>query len=82
MSTLSMWKFRAILLAFILAVAPLSVVLHAQDMEEAVVVNVPFAFGERISALCRWPVHHSHGTTTTSWSVRGETRAGLAHGVV
>lgn len=44
MSTLPMWKFRAIIFAFILALAPLSAALHAQDTDEAVVVNVPFAF--------------------------------------
>ena len=34
MSTLSMWKFRASLFAIILAVAPSSAALHAQDMDE------------------------------------------------
>lgn len=46
MSTLSMWKFSANLLAVILAVAPSSVVSQAQNIEDSVVVNVPFAFGD------------------------------------
>jgi len=46
MSTLSIWKFSASLLAVILAAAPSSLVSQAQDMEESVVVNVPFAFGD------------------------------------
>jgi hypothetical protein len=44
MSTLSSRKFRAILFAVILAVTPFSVASHAEDLEGAVVVNVPFAF--------------------------------------
>jgi hypothetical protein len=44
MSTMSTWKLRAILFTVILAVAPLSAASHAQDLDEAVVVNVPFAF--------------------------------------
>jgi hypothetical protein len=44
MSTLSSWKFRAIMFAVILAIAPFSVASHAEDIEGAVVVNVPFAF--------------------------------------
>jgi hypothetical protein len=44
MSTLSMSKFRAILLAITFAGAPLCGASHAQDLEGAVVVNVPFAF--------------------------------------
>ena len=44
MSTLSMSKFRAILLAITFAGAPLCPASHAQDLEGAVVVNVPFAF--------------------------------------
>jgi hypothetical protein len=46
MGPLSMWKFRAIFFTVILAVAPSSAVSHAQDTEDAVVVNVPFAFGD------------------------------------
>ena len=44
MSTLSMSKLRAILLAITFAGAPLCPASHAQDLEGAVVVNVPFAF--------------------------------------
>jgi hypothetical protein len=44
MSILSMSKVRAILLAVVVAGAPLSLASHAQDLEGAVVVNVPFAF--------------------------------------
>jgi hypothetical protein len=43
MSALSMVKFRAILFAVILTVAPLSLASQAEDLEGAVVVNVPFA---------------------------------------
>lgn len=46
MSTLSIWKFSASLLAVILAAAPSSLVSQAQFVEESVVVNVPFAFGD------------------------------------
>ena len=46
MSTLSMWKFSASLLAVILAVASSSVVSQAQNIEDSVVLNVPFAFGD------------------------------------
>ena len=46
MSTLSMWKFSASLLAVILAAAPSSLVSQAQNLDESVVVNVPFAFGD------------------------------------
>ncbi len=46
MNTLSMLKFRGICFAIILAVAPLSAASHAQNIEDAVVVNVPFAFSD------------------------------------
>jgi hypothetical protein len=47
MNTLSIWKLRAILFAVILTVAPLSATLHAEDLDDAVVINVPFAFQNR-----------------------------------
>ncbi len=46
MSTLSKWKFSASLIAVILAAAPSSLVSQAQNLDESVVVNVPFAFGD------------------------------------
>ncbi len=44
MNTLSISKSRAGLFAAVLAVAPLSPVLHGQDVGMIVNVNVPFAF--------------------------------------
>jgi hypothetical protein len=44
MNTVSISKFRAGLFAAVLAVAPLSPALHAQDEGIIVNVNVPFAF--------------------------------------
>jgi hypothetical protein len=44
MKTLSISKLRAGLFAAVLAVAPLSPALHAQDVGMIVNVNVPFAF--------------------------------------
>jgi hypothetical protein len=44
MKTLSISKFRAGLFAAVLAVAPLSPALHAQNVGMIVNVNVPFAF--------------------------------------
>jgi hypothetical protein len=44
MSILAMSKFCALLLAVVVVGAPLSPASHAQDLEGAVVVNVPFAF--------------------------------------
>ena len=44
MSTLQISKIRATFLAIIFAGASLSPASHAQDLEGAVVVNVPFAF--------------------------------------
>jgi hypothetical protein len=75
MSILSMWKSHAVLLVFILAVAPLSASL--QDMEEAVVVDVPFAFqnGSQHFAAGRYTIRLEDNNVLV---VRGETRAGLA----
>jgi hypothetical protein len=44
MSTLSMLKFRASIFAAVIAIAPLSPALHAQDSGMAAQVNVPFGF--------------------------------------
>jgi hypothetical protein len=44
MSTLSMLKFRASIFAAVVAFAPLSPALHAQDSGMAAQVNVPFEF--------------------------------------
>lgn len=77
MSTLQVSKVRAILLAIILAGAPLSPASHAQDLEGAVIVNVPFAFQNGSQ-------HLSAGLYTISISyqniasIRGESRSGLA----
>jgi hypothetical protein len=46
MSTLSKWKFSASLIAVILAATPSSLVSQAQNLDESVIVNVPFAFGD------------------------------------
>jgi hypothetical protein len=77
MSTLSMWKFRAILFAFILVVAPLSAASHAQDMVEALVVNLPFAFqnGSQHLAAGRYTIRLEDHSVLV---IQGETRAGLA----
>jgi hypothetical protein len=77
MSTLSMWKFRAIPFALILAVAPLSAALHAQDTEETVVVNVPFAFqnGSQHLAAGRYTIRLEEQNVLV---IQGETGAGLA----
>jgi hypothetical protein len=44
MNTLTIWKLRAILFAVILAVAALSPALHGENLDDAVEINVPFAF--------------------------------------
>jgi hypothetical protein len=44
MNILSTWKSRAFVFAFILPVAPWLVTSQAQDIQGAVIVNVPFAF--------------------------------------
>ena len=77
MNTLSISKFRAILLAVTLAGAPLSPASHAQDLESKVIVNVPFAFHNGSQ-------HLSAGlyTISTSYqniaSIRGASRSGFA----
>jgi hypothetical protein len=78
MSTLSMSKFRPILFAFILAVAPLPAALHAQDMDdEALLVNVPFAFqnGSQHLAAGRYTIRLENQNVL---EIQGETRTGLA----
>jgi hypothetical protein len=76
MNTLSISKFRAILLAVTLAGAPLSPASHAQDLEGAVVVNVPFAFENG-------PQHFAAGLYTIGMKshnvlmIRGEARSGF-----
>jgi hypothetical protein len=77
MSTLSMWKFSASLLAVILAAAPSSLVSQAQDMEESVVVKVPFAFGDGTQnfAAGRYSIHMDDQKILT---IRGESNSGFA----
>lgn len=77
MSTLQIWKVRAILLAITLTGAPLSPASHAQDLEGTVIVNVPFAFQNG-------PQHLSAGRYTISMDsqriaiIRAESRSGVA----
>jgi hypothetical protein len=77
MSTLSIWKFRASLLAVILAAAPSSVVSQAQDMGESVVVNVPFAFGDGSQnfAAGRYSIRMDEQKVL---AIRGESNSGFA----
>ena len=76
MSTIQISKVRAILLAIIFAGAPLSPASHAQDLEGAVVVNVPFAFENG-------PQHFAAGLYTIGMEshnvlmIRGESRSGF-----
>jgi hypothetical protein len=77
MSTLQISKVRAILLAIIFAGAPFSPASHAQDLEGAVIVKVPFAFENG-------PQHFSPGLYTISMdyrniaTIRGESGSGFA----
>jgi hypothetical protein len=77
MSTLSMWKFSASLLAVILAAAPSSLVSQAQDIEESVVVEVPFAFGDgaQTFAAGRYSIRMDDHNIL---AIRGESNAGFA----
>lgn len=76
MSTLSISKFRTILFAIILAGAPLAPASHAQGLEGALVVNVPFAFENG-------PQHFAAGLYTIGMEshnvviIRGESRSGF-----
>jgi hypothetical protein len=77
MSTLSISKFRAITFATILAVVPLSPASHAQDIEGAVVVNVPFAFQNGSQHLTAGL--YTIGIESNNMLViRGELRSGFA----
>jgi hypothetical protein len=77
MSTLQISKVRAILLAIIVAGAPLSPASHAQDLEGNVEVKVPFAFEDGFQ-------HFSPGLYTISVdyrniaTIRGESKSGFA----
>ena len=77
MSTLSTWKFRAILFALTLAVAPLSAASHAQDLEGPVVVNVPFAFenGSQHFAAGLYSIGMEDRSTLV---IRGQSDSGFA----
>jgi hypothetical protein len=77
MSTVSMWKFGVSLLAVILAAAPSSVVSQAQDTVDAVVVNVPFAFGDgtRNFAAGRYSIRMDEQKTL---AISGESNSGFA----
>jgi hypothetical protein len=76
MSTLQLSKVRAILLTVILAGSPLLPALHAQDLEDVVKVNVPFAFESGSQ-------HFAPGLYTISrndqnlLAIRGESKSGL-----
>jgi hypothetical protein len=77
MSTLSSWKFRAIIFAVILAVAPLSVASHAEDLEGAVIVNIPFAFenGSQHFAPGLYTIRMEYQNIMT---IRGNAGSGIA----
>jgi hypothetical protein len=77
MSTLSMSKFRAILLAVTLAGAPLCPASHAQDPEGAVVVNVPFAF-EYGSTHFTAGLYTIRMESQNILELRGEKRSGFS----
>jgi hypothetical protein len=76
MSTLQLAKVSAILLTVVLAGAPLSPALRAQDLEGLVEVNVPFAFESGSQ-------HFAPGLYTISRNdqnviaVRGESKSGF-----
>ncbi len=77
MSTIQISRVRAILLAIVFAGASLSSASHAQDLENAVIVNVPFAFQNGSQ-------HLTAGLYTISMdyenvaSIRGESASGFA----
>ena len=76
MSTLQLSKVRAILLTVILAGSPLLPALHAQDLEDVVEVNVPFAFESGSQ-------HFAPGLYTLSsndqkvLAIRGQSKSGF-----
>ena len=76
MSTLQLSRISAILLTVILAGAPLSPALRAQDPEDVVEVNVPFAFESGSQ-------HFAPGLYTISRNdqnviaIRGESKSGF-----
>jgi hypothetical protein len=76
MSILSMSKFRAILLAVVVAGAPLSPASHAQELEGAVVVNVPFTFenGSQHFAAGRYTIRMDSQHILL---IRGESSSGF-----
>jgi hypothetical protein len=77
MSILSMSKFRPILLAFIVAGATLSSASHAQVLEGAVIVNVPFAFqnGSQHFTAGLYTIRMESQNTLI---IRGESSSGFA----
>jgi hypothetical protein len=77
MSTLSVRRFNAILFASILAVAPLSVASHADDLEGAVIVKVPFAFenGSQHLAPGLYTIRMESENIST---IQGQSRSGFA----
>jgi hypothetical protein len=77
MGSLSMWKFRAILFVVILAVAPSSAVSHAQDLDDAVVVNVPFVFSDGLQNFDagRYTIRMGEQRIL---AIRGESNSGFA----
>jgi hypothetical protein len=77
MSTMSMWKFRAVLFAGILAVGPLSAMSHAQVTEGPVVVNVPFAF-ENGSQHFAAGLYSIGMDDQRILAIHGESRSGFA----
>jgi hypothetical protein len=77
MSTQSSRKFRAIMFAAILAVAPFSVASHAEDLEGAVFVNVPFAFeyGSQHFTAGLYTIRMNYQNIMT---IRGKAGSGIA----
>ncbi len=78
MSTFSMSKIPATVIAAVLALASLAPALHAQDSGFIVKVNVPFAFEIATGQYFTPGVYTIHMDSAQSMIVQGTSKSGLA----
>ena len=78
MSTFSMSKIPATVIAAVLALASSAPALHAQDSGFIVKVNVPFAFEIATGQYFTPGVYTIHMDSAQSMIVQGTSKSGLA----
>ena len=78
MSTFSMSKIPATVIAAVLALASLAPALHAQDSGFIVKVNIPFAFEIATGQYFTPGVYTIHMDSAQSMIVQGTSKSGLA----